>query len=65
MMAAAIALPAGSGLTTAVALPAGSGLTTAVALPAGSGLTTAVWAAPAVSRASVLRRRAALTAPPR
>jgi hypothetical protein len=37
----------------------------AIALPAGSGLTTAVWAAPAVSRARVLRRRAALTAPPR
>jgi putative transposase len=36
----------------------------AVALPAGSGLTTAVCAALAVSRASVLRHRAALTAPP-
>ena len=52
-------------MAAAIALPAGIGLTTAVALPAGSGLTTAVWAAPAVSRARVLRRRAALTAPPR
>jgi hypothetical protein len=52
-------------MAAAIALPAGSGLTTAVALPAGSGLTTAVCAAPAVSRARVLRRRAALTAPPR
>lgn len=37
----------------------------AVALPAGSGLTTAVCAALEVSRASVFRHRAALTAPPR
>lgn len=37
----------------------------AIALPAGSGLTTAVCAALEVSRASVLRHRAALTAPPR
>jgi putative transposase len=37
----------------------------AIALPAGSGLTTAVCAALAMSRASVLRHRAALTAPPR
>lgn len=37
----------------------------AIALPAGSGLTTALCAALAVSRASVLRHRAALTAPPR
>jgi putative transposase len=36
----------------------------AIALPAGSGLTTAVCAALAVSRASVLRHRAALLAPP-
>ena len=37
----------------------------AIALPAGSGLTSAVCAALPVSRASVLRHRAALTAPPR
>ena len=37
----------------------------AIALPAGSGLTSAVCAALSVSRASVLRHRAALTAPPR
>ena len=37
----------------------------AVTLPAGSGLTTAVCAALEVSRASVLRHRAALAAPPR
>jgi len=37
----------------------------AVSLPAGSGLTTAVCAALEVSRASVLRHRAALTDPPR
>jgi putative transposase len=37
---------------------------TAIALPAASGLTTAVCAALSLSRASVLRHRAALTAPP-
>jgi len=37
----------------------------AIALPSGSGLTTAVCSALSVSRASVLRHRAALTAPPR
>jgi len=37
----------------------------AIALPTGSGLTTAVCAALSLSRASVLRHRAALTAPPR
>jgi hypothetical protein len=37
----------------------------AIALPAGSGLTTAVCAALSVARASVLRHRAALLAPPR
>jgi len=36
----------------------------AIALPAGSGLTTAICAALSVSRASVLRHRAALLAPP-
>jgi len=40
-------------------------MTAVVALPAGHGLTTAVCAALAVSRASVLWHRAALTAPPR
>jgi len=39
-------------------------MATAIALPAGSGLTVAVCAALSVSRASVLRHRAALTAPP-
>lgn len=39
-------------------------MATAIALPADSGLTTAVCAALSVSRASVHRRRAALTAPP-
>ncbi len=37
----------------------------AIVLPAGSGLTTAVCAALGLSWASVLRHRAALTAPPR
>jgi transposase InsO family protein len=37
----------------------------AIALPAGGGLTSAVCAALSVSRASVLRHRAALAAPPR
>ena len=40
-------------------------MATAIALPAGSGLTSAVCAALSVSRASVLRYRAALAAPPR
>lgn len=39
--------------------------TVAIALPTGSGLTSAVCAALSLSRASVLRQRAALTAPPR
>ena len=38
-------------------------MATAIALPAASGLTAAVCAALSVSRASVLRHRAALTAP--
>jgi len=39
-------------------------MATAIALPAGSGLTSAVCSAPSLSRASVLRHRAALTDPP-
>jgi len=39
-------------------------MATAIALPPGSGLTSAVCSALSLSRASVLRHRAALTAPP-
>ncbi len=39
-------------------------MATAIALPPGSGLTSAVCSALSLSRASVLRHRAVLTAPP-